>query len=291
LKRAVDLRPDFIPARIALAQACFKRGESDQGIDHLRQCGRDFPGNLSVRRALAEALYETKHYDEAIALFEKFAASSPTDEGIFNRLLEMYVATGAVEKASAGFQRLLEKGEIGKVDYLLRMADLQLEARNLREAGRLLYDARREDAGNPALAERFSRYYEAFAIKASADGERSRAIIYWGRALEFAPDDPTVLYSLARAYAQNGEHATALGYYRAVLKSSPTFPDFFVDFAETLMALRRLDIATGMFEPAIEAARKRGDTDAIRALEREQAEILRKVEKMLHEDDRASENK
>lgn len=278
LERAVELNPTWAPARIALAKAYFEAGEPDRGLDCLRRSRVDFPANPAIKRALAEALAGAQRYDEAVRLFEELAEENPEDERLSNWLLRLYKTTGAVEKADAGFQRLLAKGEIERIDYLLQLSDIHRELGNLREMGALLQEARRENGDHPALAERFRYYYEAFADKAVKDGQSARAIIYLRRALEFAPEDPAILYRIARFHAENDEHAKAMECYQAALKTNPTNPQFYMDFGETLFAVDRTDVAVSMFERLVEEARKRGNQDEVRRFEQAHADFLHRLE-------------
>ena len=280
LEKSVELGPNWPPARIALAKAYFKAGEPDRGLNCLRRGLADFPTDASVKRALAEALFSARVYDEAIRLFEELAIASPGDERIFNSLLRLYKATGDVEKAEAGFKRLLDKGEIARIDYLLQLSDLHRQRGDLREMGRLLQEARREQADHPGVAERFRHYYEAFADRALEEGQPARGIIYLRRALEFAPDDPAILYRIARLHAQNGEHAKAMECYQAVLKTNPDDPQFYVDFANTLLAVNRLDVAVAMYERLIESARSRGKQDEETRFRQAHTDLLQRAEAM-----------
>jgi tetratricopeptide (TPR) repeat protein len=213
-----------------------------------------------ARATAAKALKGEDHYDDGMALLEKFRTAHPTSFRYYEalRLLaELYMTKGDVEKGNAALQAM------GDAPW----ADFKMEADVLRAKVALAHD---DVAGalkaldsviavNPASAAEKSRRYEALLTKASCLQKQTKyqqATDVLGSILDEASDEDTKTLAetcirLGDCYQAGGRTKEAI---LAYLRVDILFPKEKKQHAEALYYLSRLLAQDGKPDKAAEAA-------------------------------------
>lgn len=89
--------------------------------------------------------------------------------------------------------------------------------------------------------------------------------------LQADPQDAFTLYSIAYEYAAQGEHQTAVQYFRQLRSLHPDYTGLYLHLSRSLRALELADEAEAALHEGIAAATRVRDTHA-------KAELLRELE-------------
>ncbi len=95
LRRAVELRPDYAEARLALGRELLAGGSYAEAVTHLEAAHRLVPGSVEIRLSLADAYRANRRWAEAVAQFEEVIRRAPTLLDAHYDLALMYQAAGA----------------------------------------------------------------------------------------------------------------------------------------------------------------------------------------------------
>lgn len=95
----VKNNPDFMPAQITLVRALVMQGKSKEAEDALTAILNKDPASEPALGLLVEQRLRTKRDADAVSLMERAHAAKPTDVAITVQLGELYIRTGAPQKA------------------------------------------------------------------------------------------------------------------------------------------------------------------------------------------------
>jgi predicted Zn-dependent protease len=194
LTRAVQLAPDFDPARFNLALVLQRAQKAVQAIPHLERLLAAEPRSAPYQNLLAVCLGMTGDQDRAIEIFESLAAEAPDSPWLQLSLGHALRTAGRREQAVAAYNRALAlRGGLGAAYWSLanlknepfsdeavaeieaNLADEEIADDDRIHLGFALGKAR-EDAGEHAAA--FSAYADAARLRRRAqpyDAEQNRA--------------------------------------------------------------------------------------------------------------------
>ena len=175
--------------------------QKDNFINYSRELLRLNPGNLKVRLALGEFLFEQRRYPEAILEFEEIKDKLVSYPKVHYMLAKIYLATGDIKKAKVMANKELELnpsldsayfivGEVARtekdyreavlkyekaislnpksIDALMSMAWIRLSQNYANEAVELYNRALREDKNNPEIHKQMGYAYKAAGRRALA---------------------------------------------------------------------------------------------------------------------------
>jgi tetratricopeptide (TPR) repeat protein len=103
---AVRLRPDWIQARINLAQVMVALGQHDAALETLAAGVKVVPESRDLRLAYARLLMNRERVHEAVAQFEAVAAANPGDPDILYALALLSLETKQLKEAERYFLEL-----------------------------------------------------------------------------------------------------------------------------------------------------------------------------------------
>jgi Tfp pilus assembly protein PilF len=92
--------------------------------------------------------------------------------------------------------------------------------------------------------------------------------------LKTKPDDALLTHALALEYIKVGEQQKARGIFEALLQRQPDYVGSYYHLAGLIAASGETTTAINWYEKGIEAAKKAGDTHALRELQNALNEIL-----------------
>jgi non-specific serine/threonine protein kinase len=224
-RRAIDLDPRFALAYAGLAEASFWHyswwGGNPEDLRQAEEASRRAlelaPDLAEVHVARGAALTLSGRYDEGAAEFEAAIRLNPRLWDVYYLYGRMRFAQGRFEDAEA----LWKKGiEVQPEDFQLplmigmiyrsqgRTAEREATQRRGLEIARKYLEANPEDAR--------AMYLSAGALLELGQEKESRELL--DRALQVAPNDPSVLYNAACMYARSGQRERAFETLAACLK-------------------------------------------------------------------------
>jgi len=241
LRKAIELAPDFLPARVALARQMLQQGRHDEvaaQVAAVHALEPEHPDVLMLEASLARL---QGREDEALAKLERTHEVAPSQVTVRNLALEM-VRRGERE---SGVKLLEDWLQSHPSDTPIRMtlADLYMES-NQDERAREQYRAVLD------VDER-----NIVALNNLAWGLRKRepkqALVYAERAWELAPDSADVLDTLALVLLDNKELSKARARIEEALKLAPDNPGIHYHAAMIMHAAGDTGGAVHLLEPLV----------------------------------------
>ncbi len=227
LRRAIELEPDYAPARLRLAQAYIELNKHDLAepllektveIDALRAASLFGLGQIALAR---------RQYAEAIQMLEQALAERPQASRIRYPLAMAYRAQGNIERAKA---HLAQRGD-GKPEIVDpqvdRLTELLSGARThfhrAMEAIRTRRYAVAAEAYAAALKQQPDNVNARVSLARSLylTGDREEAVTQLQEALRLEPEHELANFLQGLLVDEQGEHATAARYYRKTLAVKP----------------------------------------------------------------------
>ena len=217
LRRALAIDIGFTDAHRALGQALLRLNRLDEAVHHLQTAEMQGPGEAQNRQALRQARQELAVRDSfELAALRDAAESRPLDVQAQLALVEKLRDLGDVE---AALQHLAQHDH-RFADEAIWQAEYAV---TLVMAGRLDDAVQRYAAAievAPGDAQRLTEL-AMLLLQRRAEGDLDSAASLSRRAIELAPDSPTVLAGRAEALAILGDIHAAQQTYRRAIANSP----------------------------------------------------------------------
>ena len=268
LKDSIAKEPDFMDARIALSKAYLSSGYELAAIDTFTKGEERFSDQRRYRLFLAELYVQADRINDAIPLVEAELSRTPADLTTVSFLISLYRQANRSEDAVGLLESMNTNGVISEVEKELRLTAMRLDQGDLRAARQNLQKARSLDPEHPAIDHHFSRYYEISGDQSMANGQRSRAILFWERSLEFDESRIAPRRKLGSAFAAQEDYEKALEYLSGLLDTKPEDTEFYLEISKALHATGKQQSAYRTLDRVIELARAgRDETSVTRFLD------------------------
>ena len=250
---AIQLRPDYLPARLAQVQVAMLRGDNDAAMHDADEAIRVAPYNVQARVMKAAALQRLGKFDEARTMLNQIIQKVPNQVETLLELGVLDLNQHNYKEAEGFFQRAWEannnnlRGLLGESRaYLLDnqpdksvqliATEAQKRPTNLdlqRELGNAQLNARQYDNAiatfqslltkvtEPRLqADLFSRISETYLRK----GDVQESINSLEKSRQGQPNNPSITTNLGMLYEMQSKTDIARKYYEMSLKSDPNNP-------------------------------------------------------------------
>ena len=106
-RQAIQQSPDFLAARLSLADALTETGDTAGAIDQYRQVLARKPDYPAAHIALAGLLNKNGHPDAALAELRTASAASPQNPAIFEQIGDIEAARTRTAEARSAYQSAL----------------------------------------------------------------------------------------------------------------------------------------------------------------------------------------
>jgi tetratricopeptide (TPR) repeat protein len=250
-ERAIEIRSDYLAARIAIAQLLAARLDYDAAIKAAQQVVAIDPNNLTARLIQTASMIGLKRYADARAMLDAILVNNPNSPDVLFQLAIVNLAESKYKEAETTFRKVYDlnpanaRGLLGLNEtYItegkaeqglsvlkaesekaparldLQMAIADTAARTGRFDMALQYYqhvADSMDKGAKQRADIFVRMAEAYRRK--GDLQNATASLEQARAIQ--PDSIGVLSNLALVLDQAGRWSEAQKVYEAALKFDP----------------------------------------------------------------------
>lgn len=108
LRRAIELAPDFTPARANLALVLYRTNRAAEALDELQRVTADDPDNPGHANLQAAAFGRIGEFDEALALYELVLKQAPAQPRVWMSYGHMLKTVGRQADGIAAYRRALD---------------------------------------------------------------------------------------------------------------------------------------------------------------------------------------
>jgi tetratricopeptide (TPR) repeat protein len=230
LRSLVIAQPENGAARHMLSLAELKLGKTDEGIADLEIAQRAVPGDIELACTLGSAYIKAKRLKQADKLVEDVLAKSDTAEAQF--------VAGSYYLAVGNHRRSLE--------HLQRAHELNS---NLPELEQTLADAYALTGNQDLATQMFETELRANPLDYTANAflgwlyleahDADKASTYLSRARQIKPDDPDLLFQLARLARLQERQPDAASLLERVIVAKPQYVPAHVLLAQVYTRLKR----------------------------------------------------
>ncbi len=267
LRRCLDLRPQFVPARLLLGRSMAREGNYTGALLEAREGLRHDEDNLPLIELAAIAHAGLGQLERAVEMRERFAEALPGSVGNLMSLVSLYRRLDRPQDAEARLQQAYD-----------RLPDNPLVVAQFAD----FYAATGRFSQGQALIERFvadhEEVSEAHLLKADFL-RRHRTVLeaepHYRKAFELDPSNPRSLLLLGEAYVQTAQWEKA---ERVFMEAVSTFPDD-VGPRRRLAEIYRLQGKLDDAEKVIVEVLRRSPDDAVAMVIRGRIAALRRDEK------------
>ncbi|MFL5242270.1 MAG: tetratricopeptide repeat protein [Gemmataceae bacterium] len=224
-KRAIELDPDLVPARLRLAEMFLERNDPLGAVPHLDLLFKRFPNDPEVMARLGQCRFLQGEHREARRLLEEAVQQLPDDAGVLIHLTKLDMQEGRPADAEQWVRRALLVDPTDTEAEFTLVATLQSQGR-WDEANVALEQYRKDTA----ILKRVAKVLHEEVQRPSTDPDavfelgavflktNERAGLYWlQRALQCDPGHQPTHKLLASHYESKGEPERA-AVHRALLK-------------------------------------------------------------------------
>ena len=198
LRKAIQLRPDFVEAHALLGEILLQSGDTDGALDEFRLAARLRPGNPQTHLALGNALIAKHDWKAAGAELKEALRLDPSLAQAHYNLGGIQYTTGHPQQAIRSYQEALRlQPDFADAHYRLGLV-LKLAGREKESVGQL------QKAAEGGVAR--AQYFLGNAYRSGHGIERSlpMAIQWWMRAFEQGLDEADIALSQLRRVALSG---------------------------------------------------------------------------------------
>ncbi|MBX9883960.1 MAG: sulfotransferase [Novosphingobium sp.] len=107
LRRAIELAPDFTPARANLALVLYRTERVTEALEELAQVTAEDPDNLGNANLQAAAYGRVGEFDEALALYARVLAEAPNQPKVWMSYGHLLKTVGRLDEGVAAYRRAL----------------------------------------------------------------------------------------------------------------------------------------------------------------------------------------
>ena len=224
LKRAVDLQPDFVPARILQANMALRGNRPEDALTVARELQKAAPKVPLGYVIEGDALMAQKKYPQALQAFEKAHGLAPSSEATV-KVVQALQAGGKNKEALARGQAWLAK-QPDDARVAVLVAELNLAAKDYKGAIVLLESAQKRVPDNPLVLNNLAWAYQQV--------KDPRALATAEKAYKLASDSPGVMDTLGWVLVQQGDTARGLPLLQKASSQAPNSPEIRFHLAQAL---------------------------------------------------------
>jgi Flp pilus assembly protein TadD len=232
-RRGTALRPDSWEGYLRLGNFYYTLRRFPEAESQYRRVLELAPDNAPAYINLGTVLTNENRYREARTVLEKAVALNPTYSA-YNNLASVYFLEGRYADSAAIYEKALR---LNNADYLVwgnlgaayaAAPALANQSKGAFEKAAALAEQKAREAPDAAVEAELGAYYARLKIP-------DKARVRMESALALAPEDSTVVLTVAEGYAILGDHATAKVQLRKALALGTS-----LEYAKRIPALKEI---------------------------------------------------
>jgi tetratricopeptide (TPR) repeat protein len=241
---ALALRPNTSAAHTNLGRALYDKKHFDDAIAEYKKAIELDPQNRNAHVNLGNALHDKKHFDDAIAEYKKAIELDPNFAPAHYNLGNTLAAKGQRDDAIAEYKKAIELDpNFATAHYIL---------------GRALHDKKQLD---DAIAEykkvieidpKFAKAHNNLGLALAAKGQWDEAMAEYKKAIELDPNYAPAHNNLGNALAAKGQRDDAMAEYKKAIELDRNFALGHYNLGNALAAKGERDDAIAEYKKAIE---------------------------------------
>ena len=196
-EKALQYMPDDAASMFELSEQYVKVGRIEDAFSMIQQAVDIAPDNKWYQMRLALFYRNFEQYDDFIKVYEPLTAKYPEDVDMLSELIEVYLISGAYDKALEKLD-LLEK-QIGNNPIIseqrIEIYKRQDKSKNVIHELQKLVEENPED----------TRYYNMLAKYYMENGKEKEAIKLYEQVKTIDPNDPYINIALLEYYEKQGD--------------------------------------------------------------------------------------
>jgi len=256
LRRAVDLQPNFIPARLAQIESAMRAGRAEEALQITRDVQKLEPKAAVGYMLEGDVLMAQRKPALAVQAYEKGQALGGSPEMFAKTLQALGMAGKTKEVKARGTQWLAQHP--GDVRVALMVAETNLASKEFKPAISLLERTLKTAPNSPLVLNNL-----AWAYQQEKD---PRALATAEQAFKLAGDNAGVMDTLGWLLVEKGDTARALPLLQKAVEKSPTSPEIRYHLGVALHKSGDKQGARREIDKALAQNTPFGDIDAARAL-------------------------
>lgn len=215
LKRAVELQPNFVPARLAQIDMAIRTGRPDDALQIARELQQQDTKSPIGYMLEGDLMLAQRKPAQAVAAYEKAQSLAPTPELLAKTLQALNMAGKSKEAKARGMQWLNQHP--GDVSIALIVAESNLGSKEYKPAISLLERALKSAPNNPLVLNNL-----AWAYQQEKD---PRALPTAEQAFKLASNHPGIMDTLGWLLLEKGDTARALPLLQKAAEKAPNSPE------------------------------------------------------------------
>lgn len=215
LKRAIELEPNFVPARLAQIDMALRAGRPDEALQVTRELQQREPKSPAGYMLEGDVMLAQKKPAQAVAAYEK-AQSLSNSPGLLLKTMQAMNMAGKGKEASARGTQWLNQHP-NDVRVALMVAEINLGNKEFKQAIPVLERALKAAPNNAQVLNNL-----AWAYQQEKD---PRALATAEQAFKLAGDHPGIMDTLGWLLVEKGDTARALPLLQKAVEKAPNAPD------------------------------------------------------------------
>jgi putative PEP-CTERM system TPR-repeat lipoprotein len=215
LKRAVELQPNFVPARLAQIEMAMRAGRPDDALQITRDLQRLEPKAPVGYMLEGDLMLAQRKPAEAAAVYEKALSLAASPE-IFSKTLQALGMAGKTKEVKTRGTQWLNQHP-NDVNIALMVAESNLGSKEYKPAISVLERALKSAPNHPMVLNNL-----AWAYQQEKD---PRALATAEQAFKLAGDHPGVMDTLGWLLLEKGDTARALPLLQKAVEKAPNSPE------------------------------------------------------------------
>lgn len=253
-ERVIELRSDYLPARLRLAQTLMADGRMADAKRHFNEVLTAYPDNVTALAGLAEIAMEEGQYETVIMNLERALELYPKADSLYYPLALAFRATGEIDKATAA----LEKRGAGRAVFtdpiLAAMSAFSKSAQMFMERGFAALMTDNYDAAATQFEKAIESNPEDPVALATLGRVREfqqrerEAMAFYDQALTLDPKHAHANYFKGSLLERQGDIQGAVRFYNAAIQSNPDYIEPRFLLANALVRAQRFEAAAGHYD-------------------------------------------
>ncbi len=253
-ERVIELRPDYLPAKVRLALTLMADGRMEDAKRRFNEVLTAHPDDTTALAGLGQIAMEEGQYETAITNLERALELDPDADRLYYPLALAFRATGETDKARAALEKRGRRQTTFSDPILAAMSAFSRSAQMFMERGFAALMMENYDAAATQLEKAIESNPEDPVALATLGRVREyqhrerEAMALYDQALTVAPRHAHANYFKGSLLERQGNMRGAVQFYNAAIQSDPDYIEPRFLLVNALMRAQRSEAAAGHYD-------------------------------------------